>query len=924
MSLLTIGTLLRGLLGAMLVVLIAALAVPTYSAVALLRDASRVVAIAHAGQSVFAALQYLRPERGSVQAALTASGPADAALLASLTASRAKATEAVAAVLRDCAAAGCAGDTAQRAAFGTSIERLIAVRQDTDAAMQQPLAGRAAGLAATWAAASTDVVTRLDHLSAALTEQVRLVDAPIAELMAVKQLGWQMRDAAGLERNFYSAGINTKTLPAAAQTQMPVYRGRIEGDWDLLRELTARPGVPERLRVAMQGAAADFFGSYDKQRSKLHAALLAGQPAEVSLTDWLRVSNAALDSLIQVPNAAVAETQAYAEQRAGQAARRLWLQVGLLALGILVGGSGFLLVQRRVTAPIRAISATMRRLAQGDLTTEIAGVGRRDEVGEMTAAVVVFRDGMVQAAQLAAERESERGRVEAEKHAALSAMAAAIESEAATPMATVDRQSTAMAATANGMSASAKRTGESAQSAAEAAAQALANAQAMEGAAERLAASIREIGGQVSQSTAVVARAVEAGRATRETMETLNALVGQIGAVADMIREIAGRTNLLALNATIEAARAGDAGKGFAVVASEVKQLANQTARSTEEITRHITEVRAATGASVTAVGHIERTIGEINAIAGSIAAAVQQQGTATAEIARNMTETATAANTMTERTEEVSTEAGTTGQRAAEVLRNTTELDSAMLALRHTVIRVVRASTSDVDRRRDRRRPCLAEASLDAAGRSDVGQSEGASVQDISEHGCRAVTRLRYQVGARVQIGLARFGLRLQGTVVEQTDEGLHLAFADDGLLAAEADRISLTTIADLVGLAKGDHVAFVRRVTDAVGAREMIAPESLADCHQCRLGAWYDQVSDPACLALPSFQGINEPHHQVHDAGRSALAALAAGDGAGAQRCIAEMRQQSARVLRCLDEFGRAYPATFGADHSGAAEAA
>jgi methyl-accepting chemotaxis protein len=113
-------------------------------------------------------------------------------------------------------------------------------------------------------------------------------------------------------------------------------------------------------------------------------------------------------------------------------------------------------------------------------------------------------------------------------------------------------------------------------------------------AAEELAASIREIGGQVSQSTAVVGRAVTAGRRdTRETIEALNTQVERIGAVADMIGEIAARTNLLALNATIEAARAGDAGKGFAVVASEVKQLATQTARSTEEITRHIGEVRA-------------------------------------------------------------------------------------------------------------------------------------------------------------------------------------------------------------------------------------------------------------------------------------------------------------------------------------------
>src|SRR6202020_1076260 len=112
---------------------------------------------------------------------------------------------------------------------------------------------------------------------------------------------------------------------------------------------------------------------------------------------------------------------------------------------------------------------------------------------------------------------------------------------------------------------------------------------------------------------------------TRSTIETLNDQVALIGSVADMISEIAAKTNLLALNATIEAARAGDAGKGFAVVASEVKALATQTARSTEEIGRHIDQVRAATGASVAAVTRIEDTITELNAIAGSIAAAVEQ-----------------------------------------------------------------------------------------------------------------------------------------------------------------------------------------------------------------------------------------------------------------------------------------------------------
>jgi methyl-accepting chemotaxis protein len=276
-----------------------------------------------------------------------------------------------------------------------------------------------------------------------------------------------------------------------------------------------------------------------------------------------------------------------------------------------------------------------------------------------------------------------------------------------------------MGATADEMNASAGRTGAAAESAAAAAAQALANAQTVASAAEQLTASIREIASQVYQSNEVVGRAVAVGTETRATMEALNEQVGRIGVVADMISEIAAKTNLLALNATIEAARAGDAGKGFAVVASEVKQLATQTARSTEEITRHIGEVRAATGTSVASVRQIEQTIGEINAISGSIAAAVEEQGAATAEIARNVTETASAANTMTNRTTEVSAEAAQTGHRAVEVLDNTAALNAEVEELRRAVINMVRTSSSEVDRRGYRRRPCLVDATINCQGQA-------------------------------------------------------------------------------------------------------------------------------------------------------------------------------------------------------------
>jgi hypothetical protein len=226
--------------------------------------------------------------------------------------------------------------------------------------------------------------------------------------------------------------------------------------------------------------------------------------------------------------------------------------------------------------------------------------------------------------------ETERtGRTEA-----LRMMADTIEREAAIAVEQVGSLTVEMASTAQQMLATAARTGANATDASSAANETLVTAQTVAGAAEELTASIGEITRQVMTSTAAAERAVESGRLAYESIEMLTHQAGQIGHVADMIADIAGRTNLLALNATIEAARAGDAGKGFAVVASEVKQLATQTARSTEDITLQINAVKQATSAAAQQVRHMVAIISEIQAIARSVAEAVDQQSTATSEIA--------------------------------------------------------------------------------------------------------------------------------------------------------------------------------------------------------------------------------------------------------------------------------------------------
>ncbi len=361
-----------------------------------------------------------------------------------------------------------------------------------------------------------------------------------------------------------------------------------------------------------------------------------------------------------------------------------------------------MLIGRGIAQPIIGLTGVMRELANGTLEVAVPNAARHDELGEMARAVAVFKDNAIEVRHLHTQQAEERERAEQEKRTALARMADTIETETGVALEHIRRRTDGMIATADAMRGSADRTGQAAETRRRSRSSGdRANAQTVASAAEQLSASIREIGVQVGESAAVVDRAVAAGATTRTTIEALNLEVEQINTVADMIGEIASRTNLLALNATIEAARAGEAGKGFAVVANEVKQLATQTAHSTVEIGRHIGLVRRATTASVEAVVRIEQTITEISTIAGSIAAAVEQQGSATAEIARNVTSTAQAAHEMTARTHEVSGEASDTGRRAAEVRENTAGLADAIEELRHAVIRVVRTATPEADRRR-------------------------------------------------------------------------------------------------------------------------------------------------------------------------------------------------------------------------------
>jgi methyl-accepting chemotaxis protein len=354
--------------------------------------------------------------------------------------------------------------------------------------------------------------------------------------------------------------------------------------------------------------------------------------------------------------------------------RAVWIVAGGLA-GLLIAGLAALILGRGLVGPLGAICGVMDGLAKSDLNVEVPFVERRNEIGHISRSLAVFKDRLIDAERLRAEREEAAARAVAERKSAMNRIAGEFEKNVGGIVAGAASAATEMQLSAQSLSAIAKETTRQSTTVAAAAQQTTANVQTVAAAAEELSTSGQEISRQIAQSATMAQSAVAQAGRTNAMVEGLLAATQKIGEVMGLIQNIAAQTNLLALNATIEAARAGEAGKGFAVVASEVKALSTQTAKATEEIADQIQAIRDATGTTAGAIREIGGTIGQINEIATTIAAAVEQQGGSTKEIARSVQQAAQGTQGVMQNIDGVTQASGQVGTSAELVLRSAGEL---------------------------------------------------------------------------------------------------------------------------------------------------------------------------------------------------------------------------------------------------------
>jgi methyl-accepting chemotaxis protein len=564
-------------------------------------------------------------------------------------------------------------------------EALAAMRPKADAAAHLPKAARDPAIVRDEPTVYTAYFDRVVAMGDAVEATLKQVDPVVDQLLSIKRAAWWMRASGG------SITLRTETAVAKDQpwSQAEILataddQARVSLASSILDEAAARADTPKPLVDAIARIKREYVSFTNGEQKTYITALSAGQKLNVPFHALQQRDTEVLVPIVDTAYLALNTMVSRAEGQRKAAEFRLGIDGAMLAAAVLFTTCGLLVASRRISGPIRTMTAAMRGLAGRDLSVDIPGVGRRDEIGAMAAAVQVFRDEMIRSAELSAEAEArkaadaqreraavaEREAVTAQQAEVVDALANALEQLAQGDLTVTLQQEFApeyarlrndFNATVTGLKTALQEimlhsraitTGtveiaSAADDLAQRTERQAAGLQQTAAALDEVTATVRQTASSSGRAQSIAATAKSetegSGAVVSETVAAMSAIEGsarQIGQIIGVIDEIAFQTNLLALNAGVEAARAGEAGRGFAVVAQEVRALAQRAADAAKEIKTLVTTsmqqvergVRLV-GETGQALGRIQTGVAEINLAIGEIAASAAEQAAGLAEV---------------------------------------------------------------------------------------------------------------------------------------------------------------------------------------------------------------------------------------------------------------------------------------------------